>query len=65
MMESLIVIAVIAASIVYAVWRIRCIIKAKNSPCHDCPGCELKEQMLKKEGNTCYEDKKSCKNFAR
>jgi hypothetical protein len=46
-MEIIIVIAIIIASIAYAVKRIMRTTKGKNCACDDCPGCALKEQMQK------------------
>ena len=63
-MQTLIVILVIILSIAYAVIRFVRLTRAKNSPCCDCPGCALKDQMHQKRGNTCCECKKSHKNFA-
>jgi len=64
-MEFLIVTVIIIASIAYAVSRIIRMMKAKNSPCHDCPGCTLKAQMQGNKGNPCVNCKKSHKNFVR
>lgn len=64
-METLIVHVILFLSLAYTIRRIVHIIKAKNDPCHDCPGCALKEQMQEKEENQCRDCKKSHKNFAK
>lgn len=57
-MEIVIVIAIITASVAYVVNRITRTIRNTKCACDDCPGCALKEQMQKKEGNPCYDCKK-------
>ena len=63
-MELIIVFAVIAGSIAYTVIRVVRMTRARNTPCCDCPGCELKEQMQQKRRNPCCDCKKTHKNFA-
>lgn len=64
-MEIIIVIAIIIASIAYAVNRITRAIRSKSCTCNDCSGCALKERMLEKRGNPCCDCKKQQKNFAK
>ncbi len=62
-MEIIIVIAIIIASTSYAINRFVRTIKSRNCACNTCPGCALKEQMLKNEGNPCHDCKKTTKKF--
>ena len=43
------VLAIVALSVGYAIWRIRKSVKANSDPCAGCTGCALRDKKRAKE----------------
>jgi hypothetical protein len=56
--EILVVILVVVAASVYAIWRIICALRSTGDPCYGCEGCALKDIK-------CGNQKKDCEKFGR
>jgi hypothetical protein len=54
MMQLLVVTICLLASVGYAGWRIRQLMRKQHNPCCGCDGCSLKNQVC---------DKKTCEKF--
>lgn len=48
MIEEILVVAIVLASVAYAIWHIRQSFKQKASPCDNCQGCPLKDHRKRK-----------------
>ena len=49
MMQTLVTILVLAASVAYVVWRIHQLKFKDSDSCHDCDGCTMKKQICDKK----------------
>ncbi|MDO4309605.1 MAG: FeoB-associated Cys-rich membrane protein [Prevotella sp.] len=52
-MQTFIVVLILIAAVGYAVRRVWLLLRRRNSPCHGCEGCALREEMMRRRSVQC------------
>lgn len=52
-MQTFFVILILIAAVGYAVCRVWLALRRRNSPCHGCEGCALREEVMRRRSAQC------------